>query len=165
MNRTAIGLLAVILLVAPSTALAKLPQYSVEILPAAPVAGEPLTVVIRLWDDAAHTQPATWWREATLGGLLEFQDGAERVPVTLTRSDDATFHAEVKLAEGTWRLAIVLQYADISGPADVALATVTVAAAPDPTAPIGAAVIGVALVTAGLIWRGRRRSPSPIDLG
>lgn len=159
MKRTAIGLLAVILLVAPASVHAKVPWSSVEFLPAVPVAGEQMTVVVRFWDDAAHTQPSTWWPHPT-----EFQGAAGRVPLTLTRTGDGTFQAEVTLAEGTWRLVTVLQYADISGPADVELATVTIGAAPSATAPIGAVLVGAALFAAGVIWRGRRSS-SPVELG
>lgn len=147
------SLLVVILLVIPGTALAKVPWHSVEFLPASPVAGEPLTVVVRFWDDAAHTQPSTWWPHPT-----EFQGAAGRVPLTLTRTGDGTFQAEVTLAEGTWRLVTVLQYADISGPADVELATVAVAAAPSAAVAAALAAGGaLGIVTVALLVGGRLR--------
>jgi hypothetical protein len=162
MTLARIGLLALVLLVAPSSALAKVPWHTVEVLPPTPIAGQPLTVVVRFWDDAGHTTPATWWHEPT---LLEFEGAAEPVRLTLIRTGDATFQAEVTLAEGSWRLVAVQQFAEMTGPAEVELATVIVA--PPPTsgapAPIGAAVIGAALLTAGIVWRGRRlpRRPDP----
>jgi hypothetical protein len=161
MKPAAGALLLVLLLAIPGVVLAKgLPWHSVEVQPAAPVAGAPFTVAVRLWDDAMHTRPARWWPDEGLDGRVEFQGAAERVPVTLTRTRDATFLGQVTLTEGTWRLVRVLEYAEISGPAEIELATITVAPAPTSAAtPIGAAVIGVALVSAGLIWRGRRSSP------
>lgn len=150
------SLLVVILLVIPGTTLAKVPWHSVEFLPAVPIAGEPLTVVVRFWDDGAHTQPSTWWPHPT-----EFQSAAGRVPLTMRRTGDGTFHAEVTLGEGTWRLVTVLGYAEISGPADVELATVTVAAAPSAPAPTDAAgnalvIVTLALLVGGAILERRR---------
>lgn len=157
MKPAAVSLLIVILLLAPGPALGKVPWSSVEVEPATPVAGEPLTVVVRFWDDAAHTRPSTWSPGSDHEVSLEFEGAAGRVPLTLTQIGDATLRADVTLSEGTWRLVAVQDFAEASGPTDVELATVTVAA-PRTTAPIGAAVIGVALVTAGVIWRGRRSS-------
>ena len=153
------GLLLAILLVIPGTALAKVPWHRVEFLPAAPVAGEPMTVVVRYWDDAAQTQPSTWSPHPA-----EFQGAAGRVPVTLIRADDGTYQAEVTLAEGTWRLVTVLGYAEISGADDVELATLTVAAAPSAVAPVGAAggalgIVIVALLVGGRTRRLRRATP------
>lgn len=164
MKPAVVSLLVVILLAAaPGATLAKVPWSSVEIVPEAPVAGEPFTVVVQFWDDAGHTRPSTWSPDRTMDGLLEFEGAAGRVPLRLTRTGEATFRAEVTLSEGVWRLE-AMRFDVVSGPADVELATVTIAAAPDAPAPIGAAVIGVALVTAGVIWRGRR-APSSIERG
>ena len=167
MKRAAMGLLVTFLLVAPGSVLGKMPWHEVEVAPTEPVAGEPLTVVVRFWDDPAHTRPSTWWPDSDHGGSLELEGPAGRVPLTLTRTRDATFRAEVTLAEGTWRLVAAQQFAEASGPTDVELATVIVAAAPSTTAPtipvpIGAVVIGLALITVGAVWR-RSRSPSPIE--
>jgi hypothetical protein len=57
-----------------------------------------------MWDDADHTAPAMWWHEPTIEGLIEARGPTDRVPIRLVRLDDATFHAEVRLSEGTWRL-------------------------------------------------------------
>jgi hypothetical protein len=164
MKPAAMSLLVVILLVIPGTALAKVPWHSVEFVPASPVAGEPLTVVVRFWDDPAHTQPSTWSPDATLGGVLEFVGPTGRVPLALARIGDAAFQGEITLGEGTWRLVITQRFAGATGPTEVELAIVTVAAALSATAPIGAAVIGVALLMAGVIVRGRR-SASPGEAG
>ena len=58
MKRVSMSLLVGLILVAPGTAIAKMPWQEVEIEPAAPVAGEPLTIVVRLYDDAALTRPS-----------------------------------------------------------------------------------------------------------
>ena len=164
MKRAAIGLLFVILLATPGLALGKVPWSSVEIVPAEPVAGEPLTVVVRFWDGAARTRPSTWWPDPATGASPAFEGPAGRALVTLTRTGAGTYRAEVTLTEGTWRLVVDQHFADASGPTEVELATVTVAAAPAAAAPFGAAVVGVALATLAVIWRGRR-SPEPREAG
>jgi len=160
MKAAAIGALAAILLMSPAPALGKVPWSSVEVEPIAPIAGEPLSVVVRFWDDASHTRPVTSWPGSDTDGLLELESASERVPLTLTRIGDGAFRAEVTLSTGTWRL-IVVQ--DHSGPTEVEIATVTVAAPeaapPSAVVPTGAVVIGAALVAAGALWR-RRRAPS-----
>jgi hypothetical protein len=158
MKPAAISLLFVILLAMPGLALGKVPWSSVEIVPAAPVAGEPLTVIVRFWDDAAHTTPSTSWPDHG-SGRLEFESAAGRVSLEPTEIAVGTFRAEITLTEGTWRLVAVQEFGGTSGPSEVELATVAVAGAPGTSAPIGAAVIGVALVSAGILWR-RRRSTS-----
>jgi hypothetical protein len=157
MKRAAMSLLVVILLVIPGAAMAKVPWSSVEFVPAAPVAGEPLTIVVRFWDDPDHTRPSTWWPNPAAGVSLELEGPAGRVPITVTRAGDATYRAEVTLAEGTWTLVVDQPFPGASGPTSVELTTVTVAAAPGAAAPIGAALVGAALA-AGVLWRGRRSS-------
>ena len=165
MKLAAISLLVVTLLVVPGPALAKVPWASVEFEPAEPVAGEPLKVVVRFWDDAARTEPSTSSSWPDHGnGRLELVSAAERMPLPVTQISVGVFRGEVTLTEGTWRLVAVQEFSGASSLSGVELATVTVAPAPSASVPIGAAVIGAALVTAGIIWRGRRSS-SPIEPG
>jgi hypothetical protein len=160
MRRVAIGLLLAVLLLMPSPASAKIPWSSVEMEPAAPVAGDPFTVTVRFWNDAALSRPSAWspMSEGDHGASLEFDGPAGRVPLVLTPIGNGAFRAEVSLAAGTWRLLAIQSFSGATGPTDIELATVTVAAAPNATAPIGAAVIAVALGAVGIIWRGRRPS-------
>jgi len=83
---------------------AKMPFFSIELTPSDPRDGDVIVIVVRLWDDVEHTVPAMWWRHPTLEALIEAWGPTGRVPITLMRLDDATFHAEVKLSKGTWRL-------------------------------------------------------------
>ena len=96
--------LAAALFVAVGPAAAKMPYFSVEVSPPDPVVGEAMVVVVRLWEDVDHTQPATWPEEETIADLLEFRNDAETVPITLHRREDASYAAAVSLAAGTWRL-------------------------------------------------------------
>jgi hypothetical protein len=151
-----ITLVVIVALALASPAHAKVPWSSVEFTPSAPVAGEPFAVVIRFWDDAAHTQPSTSW-PAHGNGSLEFEGAPGRVPLTVTQTGEGMFHAEVTLPAGTWRLVAVQQFAEVSGPTDVELATVAVAEAPSASAPISAALVVGGLLVVVAIRRGRRR--------
>ena len=96
--------LAAALLVAVGPVAAKVPYFSVEVSPPNPSDGDVVVVTVQMWDDADHTQPATWWPEPTIAGLLEFRGSAGSVPVTVHRLEGATYVAEVTLAAGSWRL-------------------------------------------------------------
>nr|MBA2632364.1 hypothetical protein [Chloroflexota bacterium] len=98
-----LGLVAAFLL-AVGAAAAKMPYFSVEVSPPDPVDGGVVTIVVRMWDDARHTQPATWGPESPIEGLLEFRGDAGNLPITLVRVDESSYAAEVTLPEGTWRL-------------------------------------------------------------
>jgi hypothetical protein len=92
------------LLLAVGPAAAKIPYFSVEVSPPDRTDGDVVLVTVLMWDVAGHTQPATWWPEPAIAGLLEFRGDAGRVPVTLHRLNDGTYRAEVTLAAGSWRL-------------------------------------------------------------
>ena len=95
--------MAAALLVAVGPAAAKVPFFSVEVSPPNPADGDVVRVTVLMWDDASHTQPATW-SEPAIDGLLEFRGDVGSVPITLHRLDDARYRAEVTLAAGSWRL-------------------------------------------------------------
>jgi len=92
------------LLLAVGPAVAKIPYFSIEVSPADPVEGDVVVIVVRMWDDAAHTQPASWGDEAMVEGLLEFRADAGRLPIAFQRLDEASYRAEVTLSAGNWRL-------------------------------------------------------------
>jgi hypothetical protein len=92
------------LLLAVGPVAAKIPYFSIEVSPADPVDGDVVVIVVRMWDDAQHTQPATWSPGPTVGGLVEVRGSGGRVPVTLVRLDDVTYRAEVTLSAGTWQV-------------------------------------------------------------
>jgi hypothetical protein len=82
----------------------KMPYFSMEVSPSQPRDGDVVVITVRLWDDASHTTPATWWPESTIENLIEARGTAGRVPISLLRIDDATYRAEVTLSAGTWEL-------------------------------------------------------------
>lgn len=85
---------------------AKFPYFSVELDPEQPVAGEPVTVIVRLWADPAHTDPEHWYPPTygVIEDILEFRSGDTRLPIRLARHDDGSYRATVQLAAGDWRL-------------------------------------------------------------
>ena len=100
------------LLLAVGPAAAKIPYFSIEVSPADPVDGEAVVIVVRMWDDAQHTQPATWSPGPTIDGLVEVRGPSDRRPVTLVQVDDVTYRAEVTLSAGTWEL---VAFPDLNG--------------------------------------------------
>lgn len=85
-------------------AAAKFNYFSVQLNPPSPRAGEPFTVTVRLWDDAEHTQPSTWWPAGPLEDLIEFRGDAGIVPVALTPFAAGEYRTEVILPAGDWLL-------------------------------------------------------------
>lgn len=88
---------------------AKFPYFSVELQPAEPQPGEPITVTVRTWADADHSQPDGLTYEGTLTDLIEFQrtgagGGPALVPVELQMLEPGVFHAQVSLPAGEWQL-------------------------------------------------------------
>jgi hypothetical protein len=97
--------MAAALLLGAGPAAAKVPYFSIEVSPPDPVDGDAVVVVLRMWDDAAHTRPAAWAEElAVERGLFQFHGDGGIVPVTLQRFDQASYRGEVTLAAGTWRV-------------------------------------------------------------
>lgn len=102
----ATGLATIVALSANSLVLAKMPFFSVEILPAAPTAGEPAVVVVQMWADADHTVPAGWNIGPTMNNLLVIRssDGKESIRVGLTAVDADRYEGTITLPAGRWRL-------------------------------------------------------------
>ena len=155
-------------------AAAKFPYFSVELDPPSPRPGEPVTVIVRLWDDEAHTQPASWWPSSEpVSDLLEFRGDDGRVPVTLTHADDAKYRGEVVLSEGDWQLFPFPRSGDAPGIHPAALPSplaVTVAQPAADLAPFGWVAASLAAIAVAAMVSTRRpvntlatgrRSPEP----
>jgi hypothetical protein len=98
---------AVIALSVAAAVSAKTPYFTVEITPAAPVADEPILVVVRTWDDADHTIPAHFDAVEAMDGLLVVRaagGGAPDIPVTLRLREPDRFEGSVTLPAGDWTL-------------------------------------------------------------
>jgi hypothetical protein len=65
----AMALVAGIFFFTSQPALAKLPPWTCEVSTTRPVVGQPVGVEVRFWNDADHTDPATWW---DLRGIPDF---------------------------------------------------------------------------------------------
>ncbi len=103
----ATGLAAVIALSAAAAVSAKTPYFTVEITPAAPLADEPILVVVRTWEDADHTIPARFDVVEAIDGLLVVRaasGGAPDIPVTLRLREPDRFEGSVTLPAGEWTL-------------------------------------------------------------
>ncbi len=86
---------------------AKMPYITVEIAPAAPQAGEPISVVVRTWEDAKHTIPAGFAAVEDMDGLLVIRaagGGSPDIPVPLRLREPDRFEGTVTLPAGDWTL-------------------------------------------------------------
>ena len=103
----AIVLAAILATFLASTASAKMPYFSVELSPDAPVADQPILVVVRLWEDADHTVLAPYRMGDVLDDLLVVRPAAGRgpdIPVTLRLGDANRYEGSVTLPAGDWSL-------------------------------------------------------------
>jgi hypothetical protein len=164
----AILLVFVMIIASPGAAVAKTPQFTVELAPTAPTDGEPVTVIVRF---DAYSPPAE-----DVNKLLAFVPGSgtdgSRMPVSLARTSDGSYRGQVVLPQGSWTLIRFPGNAYLESapgaPESIAL-TVAPAAAPAATRgatqgttqgaePIWALVAAVA-VAAALLVRRRRSTP------
>lgn len=103
----ATGIAVVIALSVAAAVSAKTPYFTVEITPAAPIADEPMLVVVRTWEDADHTIPARFDALAAMEGLLVVRaagGGAPDIPVPLRLREPDRFEGSVTLPAGDWTL-------------------------------------------------------------
>jgi hypothetical protein len=101
----ATSLAAILIGVIAAPALAKIPYFSVTITPSSPSPGEPITVVVQLWDDPAHTIPASWAPPAEdMDRIFAFVSGDQQVAVDLTLGQDGSYRGSATLAAGSWTL-------------------------------------------------------------
>jgi len=99
-------LAAIVALTAAGLVSAKMPFFTVEVVPEAPIADEPVLVVVRMWADANHTSAAGWDQVPTMADLLVFRsaDGDDSVPVTLHLIEPGRYESWVTLPAGDWTL-------------------------------------------------------------
>ena len=105
----AVGFGTLLALSVAGPASAKLtPYFTVEIRPTEPVAGEAIVIVVRTWEDAAHTIPARLDTAAALDGILVLRPAAGDAPdvaVPLQYQDLDVFRATVVMpSAGDWKV-------------------------------------------------------------
>lgn len=85
---------------------AKIPDFTVDVTPTAPVAGEPIRIVVRFWADAGHTSASPFDWERTMDDLLVIRadSGAPEVSVFLQMRRPGRFEAIVTLEAGDWTI-------------------------------------------------------------
>lgn len=85
---------------------AKIPYFTVDIAPTAPVSGEPILIVVRFWVDAGHTNAAPFDWEPTMDNLLVIRSaaGKREMHVPLRLREPGRFEGTVTLEAGDWTL-------------------------------------------------------------
>jgi hypothetical protein len=143
-------------------AAAKVSYFSVEVTPQAPRAGELITVVVRLWNDPAHTIPADWELPAeVMDDMVAFVSDDQRIGVDLTRAEDGTYRGSATLPAGAWTMVPFPEGARKSEPVpgyQAPIALTVSAASPSMLALVIGAIGAAAAVVAVLFGRHRRRS-------
>lgn len=101
-------LAAILALTAAGLVSAKMPYVTVEIVPEAPIADEPVLIVVRMWADSNHTSPAGWDILPTMDNLLVFRsaDRSDSVPVRLRLVEPDRYETRVTLPAGDWTLVV-----------------------------------------------------------
>jgi hypothetical protein len=69
----------------PGVASAKVPSFSIEV-PPDPIAGETMRLTVRFWNDARHTDRATWWDIPALSDFLcgrPVGDASQAIPIDI----------------------------------------------------------------------------------
>jgi hypothetical protein len=144
-------------------AAAKVSYFSIDVTPPAPMVGEPVTVVVRLWNDPAHTILADWaLPHEVLDEMVAFQSEDAEVRVDQWQFEDGSYPGTVTLPAGSW---IMVPFPDGVGPREpipgyqTPIAVTVSAPSPwfTPLA-LAATIAGVGVIAAVL---GRRRQRSP----
>lgn len=111
----AMGVGACMALFATAPVLAKVPYFSVEITPREPVAGEPILITVRTWQDLAHTVSEPF-DVPHLNGLLvlrSMDDGTPSIGIALVAVAPGRFQGTVTVpTAGEW---ILVAFPDRSG--------------------------------------------------
>ncbi|HTE64860.1 MAG TPA: hypothetical protein VK736_01210 [Candidatus Binatia bacterium] len=143
-------------------AAAKVPYFSVELTPPAPSAGEPVTIVVRLWNDPAHTNPADWAPpEEVMDDMVSFRSEDAMVRVDLAQAEDGSYRGTVTLPAGSWTMVPFPDGVELGEPipgfqAPIAL-TVTAASPSMLPLVVGATAAAIAAIA---VFLGRRRRRS-----
>jgi hypothetical protein len=170
---SALGLSVLVALFIAGPALAKAtPFFNVEVSPPQPVAGEAFVVVVRTWDDVAHTVPARLDTAAHLDGLLVLRPVAGDSPdlaIALRYHTLDEFRATVVVpAAGEWELVAFLDRSGWGSPdvppgyPDTIAVSVRAANGGVPTIAVLAdlaALAGISGVLVSLARRARRAEP------
>ena len=114
---TAIGLVAVLILYTAVPAMAKMtPFFTVAVVPSEPVAGQPMVVIVRTWEDAVHRVPARFDSASALDGLLVLRSatgGSADIAIPLRFQATDEFRGTVAApAAGEW---ILVAFPDRTG--------------------------------------------------
>ena len=111
---SAIAIAAVLCLAATQSVAAKMPYFTVEVEPAAPIAGEPFVVVVRTWEDLEHSRPAGFGA-GELSGLLVARAAngdSPNVAIPLLLREPDRYEASLILPAGDWT---IVAFPDRSG--------------------------------------------------
>jgi hypothetical protein len=173
---SALGLGVVVALSVAVPASAKgTPFFTVEISPQQPVAGEAVVVVVRTWDDVAHTVPARLDTAVHLDGLLVLRSASGDSPdlaIALQYQAPDEFRAAVVVpTAGDWKL---IAFPDRTGwvspdvprgyPDTIAV-TVRAANAEVPTIAAAARLAALAGILGALVIAARRaRRAEPVSV-
>lgn len=139
---------------------AKMPYFTVEVMPTAPVTGEPIRVVVRFWANADHTIAAPFDWELTMDDLLVIrpESAGPQVAVPLQLREPGRFEATVTLQSGQWA---IVAFPDRAGWAttevpegypDTIPFTVREPASPFWRFAVPLVVVALAIVVAGFAW-------------
>ncbi|HJU57438.1 MAG TPA: hypothetical protein VJ774_01725 [Actinomycetota bacterium] len=105
-SRIALSVIA-LLAMSPGVASAKIPPFSVEVSPD-PTAGETIRLTVRFWDDAKHTDRATWWDIRALNDFLWARpvgDASDAIPIDIRLVRQGVYRAEFAVSSpGRWIL-------------------------------------------------------------
>lgn len=85
-----VGLAEPVTVLVATPASAKMPYFSLTITPTSPIAGQPIMIAVRLWQDAAHSIPARF-APVALDGLLTLRSverGRSDIPISLRYETD-----------------------------------------------------------------------------
>jgi hypothetical protein len=108
MRRVLMVALIALSILTPGSALAKLPPFTVEPATDTATAGEPIHITVRFWNDAHHTDPASWPAMKRFGELFWFypsDDLAAAEPVSARLIRPGVYESEVTPTRpGTWLL-------------------------------------------------------------
>lgn len=112
-----LGLAALVTVLVATPASAKMPYFSLTITPTSPIAGQPIVIAVRLWQDAAHSIPARLPAPVALDRLLTLRSverGPSEIPISLRyEADPDEYRATVIVpSAGEWH---VVAFPDRSG--------------------------------------------------
>lgn len=169
-----VAVAAIALATAP--AWAAFPPFTVEVTPSRPVAGERVEIVVRAWEDAEHTRPASLVGPEVVDNLIAAYpadryvgrartDG--RLPIVLRQAGPASFRGAIVFpAPGTWLIvsfpdSLAPSVAEPGYPDVIEVEVESTGAGPSAVVPTALAAGLALLVGAWLTLRPRRGTGRP----